>query len=279
MFVSVQASTSLQIRVCVWNVTAIPWERLSAVVRAGLDSVCVPILQWEGGAVTSVARCSLDSTPAWAGKAQIQSHMHRWTPYLLGVQLLPRLLNHMHTHTHVCVVTPLSTHTSRCGLCKDSLQIGWQTYDLHELRAALTFTAHVSTCRLSLSHTHTQPHTDTHNLKSTHTQMELYEIQTVQCWYRHTPSSSQQGVIADRWSTNCLTRGPLCVCVCVCVCLLTLPDSCIPPCSGCGWDLLTAERDGMMEGGRENNRVIKSLPYKDIKEGKHREEKSGIIKV
>lgn len=67
-----------------------------------------------------------------------------------------------HAHTHICAVTPLSTHTSRCGLCKDSLQIGWQTYDLHELRAALTFTAHVSTCRLSLSHTHTQSHTHSH---------------------------------------------------------------------------------------------------------------------
>lgn len=71
MFVSVQASTSLQIRVCVRSVTAIPWELLSAVVRAGPDSVCVPILQWEGGAVTSVARCSLDSTPASAGKMQL----------------------------------------------------------------------------------------------------------------------------------------------------------------------------------------------------------------
>ena len=68
MLVSVQASTFLQIRVCVWSVTAIPWEHHSVVVRARAASVRVPIPLWEGDAVTSVVRCSLDSTPAWAGK-------------------------------------------------------------------------------------------------------------------------------------------------------------------------------------------------------------------
>lgn len=67
MFVSVQASTSHQIRVCVQSVIAIPWEPHSVDVRARPDCVCVPILQWEGDVVTSVVRCSTDSTPAWAG--------------------------------------------------------------------------------------------------------------------------------------------------------------------------------------------------------------------
>lgn len=56
-------------------------------------------------------------------------------------------------------------HNSRCSVCEDSLQIARQTYDLHELRAALTFTAHVSTCGLSCTHTHTS---------NTYTQMLLY---------------------------------------------------------------------------------------------------------
>lgn len=76
MFVSVQASTSLQIRVCVRSVTAIPWEHRSVVVRARPDSVCVPIPQWEGDAVTSVVRCSSDSTLAWAGNPHEVNHTH-----------------------------------------------------------------------------------------------------------------------------------------------------------------------------------------------------------
>ncbi|CAB1442996.1 unnamed protein product [Pleuronectes platessa] len=61
------ASTSLQIRLCVLTVTAIPWEQCSVGVRATLASVRVPIPLWEGDAVTSVERCSSASTLAWAG--------------------------------------------------------------------------------------------------------------------------------------------------------------------------------------------------------------------
>lgn len=73
-FVSAQASTSLQIRVCVWSVTAIPWEHLSVVVRTRPDSVCALILQWEGDAVTSAVTCSLDSTQAWEGNQYKVNH-------------------------------------------------------------------------------------------------------------------------------------------------------------------------------------------------------------
>lgn len=76
LFVSAQASTSLQIRVCVRSVTAIQWEHRSVVVRARPVSVCVPIPQWEGDAVTSVETCSLDSTLAWAGNSHKVSHTH-----------------------------------------------------------------------------------------------------------------------------------------------------------------------------------------------------------
>lgn len=71
IFLSVQASTFLQITACVQSVTAIPWEHRSVVVRARRDSVCVPILQWEGGAVTNVVRCSSVSTLVWAGNLQV----------------------------------------------------------------------------------------------------------------------------------------------------------------------------------------------------------------
>lgn len=69
LFVSVQAFTSLRIRVCVQRVTAIPRELHSVIVRARPDNVCVQILQWEGSVVTSVMRCSTDSTLAWAGNS------------------------------------------------------------------------------------------------------------------------------------------------------------------------------------------------------------------
>lgn len=77
MFVSLQASTSLQIRVYVQSVTAIQWEHHSVIVRARPDSVCVPIPQWEGDAVTSAGKCSLDSTLAWAGNPHEINHTHR----------------------------------------------------------------------------------------------------------------------------------------------------------------------------------------------------------
>lgn len=67
-FISVQASTSLQITVCVWSVTAILWEQCSLVVRARMDSVSVLIAQWEEDAVTNVVRCSLDLTLVWEGR-------------------------------------------------------------------------------------------------------------------------------------------------------------------------------------------------------------------
>ena len=78
MFVSVQASTSLQVRPCVLTVTAIPWEQCSVGVRATLASVRVPIPLWGGDAVTSVERCSSDSTLAWAGN-HIKSPSHAVT--------------------------------------------------------------------------------------------------------------------------------------------------------------------------------------------------------
>ncbi|KAM7406312.1 hypothetical protein PAMP_000697 [Pampus punctatissimus] len=58
------------VRVCVWSVTAIPWELHNAVVKARADSVHVSILRWEGDAVTSVVRCFLDSTLASAAPSQ-----------------------------------------------------------------------------------------------------------------------------------------------------------------------------------------------------------------
>lgn len=67
MFLSVQDSTILQITVCVWSVTAIPWELHSLVVRSRPDSVSAPILQLGGDVVTSVLRCSTVSTLVWAG--------------------------------------------------------------------------------------------------------------------------------------------------------------------------------------------------------------------
>lgn len=92
-FASVQVSTSLQIKVCVWSVTAIPWEHLSAVVRNRPDSVCVLILRWEGDAATSAVTCSLDSTLAWDGKQYKVSHkdtqMNIVSAGLHPVKLLP----------------------------------------------------------------------------------------------------------------------------------------------------------------------------------------------
>lgn len=74
--VSVQAFTSLQIRVCVQSATAIQWERHSVVARARPDAVCVPIPQWAAGAATSVLRCSTDSTRAWAGEVNHTTRMN-----------------------------------------------------------------------------------------------------------------------------------------------------------------------------------------------------------
>lgn len=139
-------------------------------------------------------------------------------------------------------------HNSRCSVCEDSLQIARQTYDLHELRAALTFTAHVSTCGLSCTHTHT-PQTLIHKCYFT---LNLHVMVVRTCTSVPLDRVSQQ---IDGAQTVWLVIQYVCVCVCVSwPCLIavfssvkTLKDEIRL------WLRSPHSREGSDDGGRKSN--------------------------
>lgn len=88
---SLQDFTFLQIRMCVWSVTAIPGGPCTASVKATLASAFVPIPLCAGGAVITVRRASLDSTLASEGsfdKLKKKIHIPTFSTYGLDCGFL-----------------------------------------------------------------------------------------------------------------------------------------------------------------------------------------------